>query len=650
MDQQEALVSTIFCIVAEADVQSRSYRRLKEHLATLKIGTRVVLQDRSTIPAGDHIQETTYKILQEAQLVLVITSEQLANAQDCLEQITFARQQRKRLIEVKLRPHALTPPELANLQPFPREKNRYLEGAPAREQAGICTDIVKELTTVLTSPVRQPRVDTSPLGRQSSAPGPVDSPTLPDPFEDKRSQAQNTSPLSGDGDPSLPSLAPPSLRQHHHLRAHLLTACLTMVLTLAITFGSLLIVQRPHPPSRPPVVASSSGHVLKIGVDLPLSGEDFHDGQPVLNGIRLAVAQSSIPEYMLEVDVHNDLHDSVAGSRNVQEMVNDAQVAAIIGPFNSDVALAELSITNQASMAQLSPSTTSACLTIADVPASICKTPLGQLRPTGTTTFFRTSATNKDEGTKLADYLTRTLSYTNAAIINDPGAYGDDFAQQFASEWHADTGTTPAQRMLPSNTDQKGYEDVITQLAALKPVPNVVFYAGQEPNAMLIHTLMERNASLQTTAFAVGGGVMNPGFQTNVNDSQSGPVYAVAPIGSAFAPASNDGLSYYAGYLASYDDAPTVYAASAYDCTKIVIDALTKALQSTPAPAGPGDTNQARIFRQAVVTAIQDHISYDGVTGHYSFSNGSGDPDNGGTVALYHFDTISQRWVYMKVL
>jgi ABC-type branched-subunit amino acid transport system substrate-binding protein len=115
-----------------------------------------------------------------------------------------------------------------------------------------------------------------------------------------------------------------------------------------------------------------------------------------------------------------------------------------------------------------------------------------------------------------------------------------------------------------------------------------------------------------------------------------------------FGPSSTNGSSFYTSYLSSYDGWPTVYAASAYDCTHILVNALKMAVSSSIPPTGASDMNQAKTFRQTVITDILQFTSYDGVTGHYSFS-GSGDPNNA-TVTLYQFDTTNQRWNYVSTL
>src|SRR5260370_14928722 len=78
-------------------------------------------------------------------------------------------------------------------------------------------------------------------------------------------------------------------------------------------------------------------------------------------------------------------HDPTVGAANVTGLVSDAEVAAMVGPFNSSVAKAEMPITNQAPLAMISPANTNNCLT-QDTKAASCNGKndlLPTLAPTG---------------------------------------------------------------------------------------------------------------------------------------------------------------------------------------------------------------------------------------------------------------------------
>ena len=124
----------------------------------------------------------------------------------------------------------------------------------------------------------------------------------------------------------------------------------------------------------PDGAARAAGGTIKIGVDFPLSGADAADGQPAANGVILAVEQANkrgVPGgFKLETSVLDDAvqgkHDPAAGAQNVKTFIADSSVAAMIGPFNSNVATSEIPLTNDAGLVQISPSNTSDGLTVGD--------------------------------------------------------------------------------------------------------------------------------------------------------------------------------------------------------------------------------------------------------------------------------------------
>jgi branched-chain amino acid transport system substrate-binding protein len=115
--------------------------------------------------------------------------------------------------------------------------------------------------------------------------------------------------------------------------------------------------------------ASGSAMVVKIGIDMPVSGADASTGIPTRNGAVKAIEEANsrrpavtFAAYDLD-DAVQGAHDPAQGAQNIKSFVSDSAVLAIVGPFNSNVAKAEIPITNDAGLAQISPSNTSTGLT-----------------------------------------------------------------------------------------------------------------------------------------------------------------------------------------------------------------------------------------------------------------------------------------------
>ena len=116
--------------------------------------------------------------------------------------------------------------------------------------------------------------------------------------------------------------------------------------------------------------------VIKLGVDLPLSGDDAPDGLPAKNAIDLAIKQAGRvcgptrhPDACFDLqaitydDVSQGIHDPAKGAKNVQLLVEDARVLAMIGPIYDSLARSELPVANPVQLAMVSPGTTNECLT-----------------------------------------------------------------------------------------------------------------------------------------------------------------------------------------------------------------------------------------------------------------------------------------------
>src|SRR5579872_876598 len=114
-----------------------------------------------------------------------------------------------------------------------------------------------------------------------------------------------------------------------------------------------------------------AGSVIRIGADLPVSGGDASDGIPTANGVKLAVIDANkrhlIPGYTLQASVVDDAvngkHNPSQGAKNIQAFASDASVLGVVGPFNSNVAKAEIPLSNSLGIALISPANTNPDLT-----------------------------------------------------------------------------------------------------------------------------------------------------------------------------------------------------------------------------------------------------------------------------------------------
>ncbi len=358
---------------------------------------------------------------------------------------------------------------------------------------------------------------------------------------------------------------------------------------------------------------------IKIASELPVSGKDESSGKPTENGAHLAVDQANanhtIPGYTLVFDPKDDVgpsgtNDPVVGAQNVRALVGDALVAGIVGPFNSAVAKSEMPITNIAPLAQISPANTNTCLTQEGVAAGCtgANDLVPTLRPSGKVTYFRIATTDSHQGPAGADYLYKTKGYHSVYIIDDTTTYGVGIADAFSKEWTADGGTLLGRSSEPSTTTS--YVSLLTQIASKKPA--VIYFGGLDSTGgILIRQQMEQVSGLQNLPFGGGDGLVTSTFSKTIGTSGGGPIFGtVATIDEAAAPGAQ-------AFLSAYDSTYGVanlgaYSAAGYDCANILIQAIKAALANgAKTPTSSSDAAGAKLFRQAVINAIQN-ISFTG--------------------------------------
>lgn len=397
------------------------------------------------------------------------------------------------------------------------------------------------------------------------------------------------------------------------------------------------------------IAAPTGSAMIKIATDLPVSSRDISSGKPIENGAHLAVDQANanhtIPGYTLVFDSRDDVgptgaHDPAIGAQNVTTLIGDSLVAGIVGPFNSNVARQEMPITNQAPIAQISPTNTNTCLTQegADVDCVGANDMVPMLRPTGKVNYFRIAAPDSHQGSADADYLYKTLGYHSVYVIDDAEMYGIELGNGFVKEWQARGGTVLGHSSEPGTTTS--YVPLLTQIAGVHP--DVIYFGGVDSTGgILIRQQMEQVSELAHTPFAGGDGIVTSSFAQTIGLT-GGPVYgSLAGTDITQGPLSPAAQTFQQQYQAVYGATENVYSVAGYDCANILIQAIKTALANgAHTPKDSSDTTGAMLFRQAVISAIQN-ISYDGVTGHQSF-DANGDTTNK-VFSVYQLATVNGR-------
>jgi branched-chain amino acid transport system substrate-binding protein len=380
--------------------------------------------------------------------------------------------------------------------------------------------------------------------------------------------------------------------------------------------------------SAAPSASSAATVNVTLGVDLPLSGAETPNGDPTLKGIQLAVEQNPVPGYNVTVlakdDALNGVHDPQTGATNIGQLVNDSSVFAVVGPFNSNVAQAEIPVSNAAGLIQCSPANTNPGLTKGDAGKQLRATNPDKIA------YVRVATTDDIQGQAGADIAYNVVGAKTAYIVDDTETYGKGLADQFETTFKALGGTVVGH----DGVGQSGQSDYTALLTAAKAKnPQFVYFGGVTATGGGLLRKQMVQVGMGDIPFGGGDGISDGSAATassflNVAGDQGdmNTYMTVAAVHDI-----PDAAKFAADYKAKYTTEPGAYSASGYACAQIFLQALAK--------VGP-DREAVRAY----VTTTSN--SFDTVLGTITF-DANGDTSQH-IISDYKFDPSTKDWKYFQ--
>lgn len=340
---------------------------------------------------------------------------------------------------------------------------------------------------------------------------------------------------------------------------------------LAALVSAALIVGCAHGTSTSGGTASSGATTISIGIDLPLSGADASVGRSTLNGMLLAIeqAQRSFPHgFTLRANQLDDsvdgVHNEQQGVSNVKTFVSDPSVLVVLGPYNSNVAAAEIPVTNAAGLAQISPSAVSDGLTLGTDAQTLRR------NNPSLNTFFRVCTTDARQGAAAARFALK-LHLKRAYVIDDNETYGLDLANVFAKDYAAHGGTVLGHQHIAKNTQD--FKAMLTAIAATKP--DLIFFGGTTSTGAGLLRLQMYDTGLGQVAFMGGDGI--PDIAEVAGKRADGTYYTLAAPNAAKLPSAQ---AFVKTYTATYHQSIGPYSANAYAAAQVAIAAIERAINT----------------------------------------------------------------------
>jgi branched-chain amino acid transport system substrate-binding protein len=389
--------------------------------------------------------------------------------------------------------------------------------------------------------------------------------------------------------------------------------------------------------SRPGWAASK---VVKVGIDLSLTGADAESATRVKNGIIMAIDAANqgnaVPGYTFDLLTLDDgtatsgQYDPAQAATNARKMVSDKDVVAAIGPQMSGAGKAMAPILSQGDLATITPSSTNPDITSPKFAE--------QYRPAGKPIYFRTVTTDAFQGPNMANFMAEKLGVKTVYILDDSGAYGVGLADAYQAQAEKKgIKVLGRDRLDPKAAD---YSAVLTKIKSLNP--QALYYGGVGQAGI---KLAKQSADIIPNVIKAGGdGVYGASFLTGTGFPAADGWYAT--IASPHLTGDTKAAEFIKAYSGRFGVAPEDYSITAYDAALVIIDSVKRV-----AASGKPVTRSA--VRDAIQTAkvptIQGTVSFDAngdladrtVSVFQIKQDKSGKPDD--VSAQYHYIDVAPQ-------
>ncbi|MCP1335128.1 ABC transporter substrate-binding protein [Futiania mangrovi] len=247
---------------------------------------------------------------------------------------------------------------------------------------------------------------------------------------------------------------------------------------------------------------------VKVGVILPLSGPSSLAGSEVIQGVRLAAEEANAAGGVLggrqiELVVEDDESSPTKGATAARKLIEQDGVVAIVGTYNSAVAMSALKVAAEAKIPMTSGGSTSVGVTNMNEP--------------GNPWFFRAFPGSDQQGSESGLDTVNVLGAKRLAIVHDNSSYGNSLADMFAEVTKANGAEIIARESY--NAGEQDFYAMLTKLGALKP--EAVYLAGlvgdganivRQASEMGIQTQFVGSGSMMTDKFIELTGPASEGF------------------------------------------------------------------------------------------------------------------------------------------
>jgi branched-chain amino acid transport system substrate-binding protein len=346
---------------------------------------------------------------------------------------------------------------------------------------------------------------------------------------------------------------------------------------------------------------STGGKTLTIGISFPLNGASLASAGPARDGALLAIKEASIEGYTLKAKVldhaKDGAHNPDQAAADMLTFVGQEDVVAVVGPFNSASARAQIPVSSEAGLLQCSPSNTNPTLTKgADGEA---------LRGGRAVNYVRVATTDDLQGPAVAVYA-KENGAKKIYILDSTDAYGKGVADAFETQFKADGGTVVGRQGLPTGTTDFSAAATAAKAAGA----DSIFYGGVTSDGAPLFRNALAQAGIGALPFYGADGIYD--------GTTEGSYIATAGANAENSYASQAAIENIPGkddfnvkFKAEYGKDAEGYAFAGYACAQIIVEGIKAAV--TGGDVTRETVRAAVVDKGTVFETVLGSVSFDAV-------------------------------------
>ena len=349
----------------------------------------------------------------------------------------------------------------------------------------------------------------------------------------------------------------------------------------------------------------SGNSIIKIATQTPLSGGSAIIGESIRLGAQLKLEEESAKfkelGYTLQLESYDDQSDPKKGVSNANIIGADESILAVVGHYNSGVAIPSSEVYNKYNLAMITPGATAVDIT-----------------ERGLKTVNRIVERDDGQGPAAAKYAVETLGAKKIFIIQDKTAFGSGVAEAFRGK--AEELGAEIIGFEGITVGEKDFNGVVNQVLTKKP--DAIYFGGIYSEAGII--LKQAREKGIYVPFIGADGMDSSGLVDIAGDAVKNTfITSVAGVSTA----TEAGKKFVETYEAKFNKKVEAFSVYGYDTMGVILSAVEKAIND----------NGGKIpSREKVAEEIRATKDYQGALTNVTFDD-KGDNVNA-KIYLFKFD------------